>query len=44
MAEKISLKDFFIEVRDSRWASQKNRQLARKYVHEIERSGQGAKN
>jgi len=44
MAEKISLKDLFIEVRDSRWASQKSRQLARKYVHEIERSGQGAKN
>jgi hypothetical protein len=33
MAEKISLKDLFIELRDSRWASQKSRQLARKYVH-----------
>jgi hypothetical protein len=44
MAEKSSLKDLFIEVRDSRWASQKSRQLARKYVHEIECSGQGAKN
>jgi hypothetical protein len=44
MAEKISLKDLFIELRDSRWASQKSRQLARKYVHEIERNAQGAKN
>lgn len=37
-AEKISLKSLFIEVRDSKWASQKSRQLARKYVNEIERS------
>jgi hypothetical protein len=44
MAEKIPLKDLLIEVRDSGWASQKIRQLARKYVNEIERSGQGAKN
>ena len=44
MAEKISLKDLFVEVRDSRWASQKSRQLARKYVHEIERNERGVGN
>jgi hypothetical protein len=40
--EKALLKDLFIEARDSRWASQKCRQLARKYVNEIERGGEGA--
>lgn len=35
--EKASLKDLLIETRDSKWASQKSRQLARKYVNEIER-------
>jgi hypothetical protein len=44
MAEKASLKDLFAEARDSKWASQKNRQLARKYVHEIERHEQCAGN
>lgn len=37
-AEKVTLKGLFADVRDSRWASQKTRQLARKYVNEIERS------
>lgn len=42
VTEKASLKDLFIEARDSKWASQKSRQLARKYVNEIERGGQDA--
>jgi len=37
-AEKATLKDLLSEVRDSRWASQKIRQLARKYVNQIEHS------
>ncbi|MBR1143833.1 hypothetical protein [Bradyrhizobium sp. AUGA SZCCT0431] len=44
MAEKARLKDLFIEVRDSKWASQKNRQLARKYANEIERSEHSSAN
>ncbi|WP_162131161.1 hypothetical protein [Bradyrhizobium yuanmingense] len=36
-AEKATLKDLLSDVRDSKWASQKTRQLARKYVNEIER-------
>ncbi|OAF13373.1 hypothetical protein AYJ54_44395 [Bradyrhizobium centrolobii] len=39
--EKASLKGLFSDVRDSKWASQKTRQLARKYMNEIERGGQG---
>ena len=38
--EKASLKNLLIETRDSRWASQKSRQMAGKYVNEIERYGQ----
>lgn len=37
-AEKVTLKGLFLDVRDSKWASQKTRQLARNYVNEIERS------
>jgi len=37
-AEKATLKDLLSEVRDSKWASQKIRQLARKHVNEIERA------
>ncbi|ARO32362.1 hypothetical protein NXC14_PA00066 (plasmid) [Rhizobium sp. NXC14] len=37
-AEKASLKDLFIEARDSKWASQKSRQLARQHLTRIERS------
>ncbi|MBY3045999.1 hypothetical protein [Rhizobium leguminosarum] len=36
--EKASLKGLFVEARDSRWASQKSRQLARQYLAEIERN------
>ncbi|MBR0842503.1 hypothetical protein JQ607_20070 [Bradyrhizobium liaoningense] len=41
-AEKASLKGLLSDVRDSKWASQKIRQLARKYVNEIERGDQDA--
>jgi hypothetical protein len=42
--DKASLKRLLVDVRDSKWASQKSRQLARKYVQEIVRSEQrGAK-
>jgi len=37
LTEKESLRYLFIEARDSKWASQKSRQLARRYVNEIER-------
>jgi hypothetical protein len=40
IAEKTSLKDLLVEVKDSKWASQKSRQLARKYVNEILRGKQ----
>jgi hypothetical protein len=40
LTEKVSLRSLFIEARDSKWASQKSRQLARNYVNEIERSVQ----
>jgi hypothetical protein len=40
LTEKASLRSLFIEARDSKWASQKSRQLARTYVNEIERSVQ----
>ncbi|MVT49925.1 hypothetical protein GPL17_05420 [Bradyrhizobium yuanmingense] len=39
-AERATLRDLLSEVRDSKWASQKTRQLARKYVKEIERGDQ----
>ena len=38
LTERASLRSLFIEAGDSKWASQKSRQLARKYMNEIERS------
>ncbi|WP_426534957.1 hypothetical protein [Bradyrhizobium sp. McL0615] len=43
LMERAPLKSLFIEVRDSKWASQKIRQLARKYVSEIERGVQSGR-
>ncbi|MCK1655910.1 hypothetical protein IVA88_31505 [Bradyrhizobium sp. 149] len=41
-AEKATLKGLLSDTRDSKWASQKIRQLARKHVNEIERGDQDA--
>ncbi|MEP9401907.1 hypothetical protein [Sphingomonas sp. VNH70] len=35
-SEKILLEDLLVEVRESKWASQKSRQLSRRYLNEIE--------
>ncbi|HZH98151.1 MAG TPA: hypothetical protein VEX38_04205, partial [Fimbriimonadaceae bacterium] len=39
-AERTHLRELLLETRESRWASQKVRQLARKYLSQIERMPQ----